>query len=303
MKKIETIDNYKDIPKYNFKKDDLFELLFLSTVWCNMKCLFCCEQWKDKNISMEKWFKHIKNIVNKLGVKLIDINWGEPLLRWNEYIFSLIKKIKSELNVAVSISSNITKLDEELLLNISPYIDIFNVSLHWYSNETNDYLMGKSWVTSKIKDNIEKIIDVWIETHVTCVVVNENKEELPQLAEWCDRNGVTSLCMNVMFWRWKWKEFQLNNQPNSEELEKIRETLSKKNPNLNVYVNHSYIWQCILLRPNWDLVGVPSNPKSEDDWQIYIWNALDTDINHKWNNYPHKDWHYRYNKKKFYIYI
>lgn len=298
---IEESNIEKDLKKsYQFNKWDLFEVLFLATVWCNLKCSFCCEQWNEENVDPDISINNVLNLAKELNFKLVDINWGEPLLRGINTIKKFINTFKENwLNV--SISSNGVLLTDEFVEFLKDKIDIFNISLHGNNNETNDWLMWKKWVSEIIKRNIQKLIEKNIDVHVTCVVVNKNITEIESLAKRCKDNWVKTLCLNRVFGRWKGIDLLQEEQPDSDDLNIIHQKVSKEyeDDNFHIYINHSHIGQCILLRPDWNVSWAPKDPRSSEDWLIKIWDIWKDNMANEWEKYNYSENHFLYNKEKF----
>jgi len=299
---IHTMLSHKNL-HFDFKEWDLFELLFLASVGCNLKCEFCCEQWKEKNALEDVAINNVLSVWKALWIKLIDINWGEPLLVWASSIKNMTNTFLENW-FDVSVSSNSLLLTDDLIAFFKDKLSIFNVSLHAYSNDLNDRIMWMKWITEIVKNNIWKLVSVWIPVHVTCVVINENINEVFDLAKWCSDSWVATLCLNRVFWRWRWSDVLKERQPDSQDLDSllawIKNTISSNE--LHMYINYSHIGQCVLLRPDGSLTWAPKDPRSSQDWLIPIWNALDEDIVKKWNEYEYRLNHYKYCFDKFSLY-
>lgn len=285
------------------KYNDLFEVLALLTLRCNCACTFCCEKGLEKNDTIEEFISYI-GILKSLGVKVFDINGGEPLLRRLEIPIILDRVVEAGLQP--SISSNLTLLKEEDVAIFKKYNVLVNCSLHGKNSKTNDGLMGKIGAYDSIIKNIKLLTDNDIEVHVTSVVVKENFEEMESIAKWCYESKVRTFCMNVVFGRGNGKNvLSKDRQPNRREVISLRDKIRQQYDlsKFNIYVNESRIGQCILLRPGGGLFGAPSNPRTSEDGLINIGNIKDRDIIEKWKQYQYKDSHFFYNTEKFSPYI
>jgi len=107
--------------KYTLNGENLFEALFLTTVKCNAKCIFCCETGTEEDSPIDEMLKYIDPLVNKLGVKIIDMNGGEPLLRNHRNILQLMEKVNL-CGARSSISSNIIALKNDFIKEMKPYV-------------------------------------------------------------------------------------------------------------------------------------------------------------------------------------
>ena len=281
------------------RSDAPFEVLFLLTTKCNLRCTFCCEQGTELNREIHQMSQYVRPLVNDLGVTLIDLNGGEPLLRKKADILNLLKIIANQ-DALASISTNALILDEQYVRELSQYTPIVNVSLHGVNYSTHDKLVRVPCAHDKIIKNIRRLITHDIDVHVTSIVLNENINEMPALAELCYKEGAETFCMNVLFGRGRGKNILHEQHQTVATLLPLRDALRKQyGKSLHIYVNESNVGQCVLVRPNGLLVGAPQNPKCANDGLISIGDVLDKDISEKWNSYAHKENHRTYNREKF----
>ena len=84
--------------KINFtlNQHNLFEAILLTTIKCNAKCIFCCEQGTEPEIPIEKMLKYIKPLVKSLGASIVDIELGTVNLK--EAVNSIKKRAKCLLS-------------------------------------------------------------------------------------------------------------------------------------------------------------------------------------------------------------
>lgn len=135
---------------------------------CNRKCQYCYGPQKEYEISTKEAFK-IVDILEKIGVKVVGITGGEPLLRAD--IVDIFKYIKSK-NMAVCLSTN-CDLYKKYRKIIVKYVDAVGVPIDGSSEDIHDLLKGKGNFTSvmyALKDmyknsNIKFRVGTVITTH------------------------------------------------------------------------------------------------------------------------------------------
>ncbi len=287
---------------YSLNEEDMFEALFLMTLKCNADCDFCCEQGLEKDEDLGKLIDYIDPLVNILGVKIIDLNGGDPLRRRKKDLVEIAKKT-NEAGARASISTNSLALTESFLDQVRPYMDIVNVSLHGAKEETHDYHMNVPGSHQRITKNIELLVNKGFDVHVSSVMLNDNVNEAPEMAKLCYDSGVKSYCMNLLFGRGKGGDLLDEEQPSREKLLTIRDSLREKYDSMNIYVNESHIGQCILVRPDGMLTGAPQNPNEKFDGLIEICKVMDHNLREKWEEYPFIENHHKYNREKFKRYL
>ncbi|AMM40843.1 radical SAM protein [Candidatus Desulfofervidus auxilii] len=108
------------------------------TSGCNRKCQYCYGPQIEYEISTKEAFK-IVDIFEEIGVKVVGITGGEPLLRTD--IIDIIKYIKSK-NMAVCLSTNcdLYKKYRKLILE---FVDAAGIPVDGSSENIHDLLKGK----------------------------------------------------------------------------------------------------------------------------------------------------------------
>ena len=119
--------------------------------YCNYGCKFCYAPLRDQRekerISKDEGFIILQNIAG-YGVEKINFVGGEPML--NPHIDDWIIEAK-ELGLVTSIVSNGTKMTEEWLLRMAPYLDWLGLSID-ASNDEIHTRIGRGRI-GEIRDN------------------------------------------------------------------------------------------------------------------------------------------------------
>lgn len=168
-KKQKYIDNYDSYPSAKEAKNTKNKypaVTFLSSVLCNLKCVYCyadqgnynhiCEQ---NTFTFENYLKAYKTVMAEYGgIKNICFFGGEPLLDFKEikkFVEYLHEHVKKEVLPSFSVGSNGTILDDEILDFMSKYHILFGTSLDG-SKQFND--------KSRYGDGINSVYDKVINT-------------------------------------------------------------------------------------------------------------------------------------------
>ena len=119
------------------------------TMRCNLKCAICYsgahKPIVQERMKEELTFEEYKMVVDKLygmGVRIFDISGGEPLLC--EFIYDLIRYIKSYRDTQIYLVSNGTLIEKELskIAEVITMIDRFQISIDSSNKEIHDEMRG-----------------------------------------------------------------------------------------------------------------------------------------------------------------
>jgi len=159
--------------------------------YCNYACSFCyaplTEQRLMERLTEEEGIKLIQNL-SSCGVEKINFVGGEPML--HRHLDAWIIAAKS-CGLTTSIVSNGTKMTEEWLTKMRPYLDWLGLSID-ASNDEMHALMGrglKGEIASGVSKHLERSKEVWqiarglgyglkLNTVVTSVNVDDDMSEL-----------------------------------------------------------------------------------------------------------------------------
>jgi len=159
--------------------------------YCNYECSFCyaplTEQRLMPRLSEEEGASMIEDLSSS-GVEKINFVGGEPML--HPHLEAWIVAAKS-CGLTTSIVSNGTKMTEEWLTKMRPYLDWLGLSID-ASNDEMHALMGrglKGEIASGVSKHLERSKEVWqiarglgyglkLNTVVTSVNVDDDMSEL-----------------------------------------------------------------------------------------------------------------------------
>jgi len=165
---------------------------FIVTSACNFNCIYCHNEWEEKEKPFEKIDKElIESIISsakELGASKIDITGGEPLLEINRV--KIILEISKKQNLWTSITTNGFYLKENLdelkkcgLKEIHIHIPSLN------SEKYREIMRGNSdldKVLDAIKSSVEVISKVMINIPIEKGV---NDKEIPEMIEYFGKIG------------------------------------------------------------------------------------------------------------------
>ena len=179
QKYLDNYDAYPDVKEAKKPEDRYPVLTFLSSVLCNLKCVYCyadhgnynhiCEQ---NTFTFENYLKAYETVMAEYGgIRNICFFGGEPLLDFKEikkFVVYLNEHVDKDKLPTFSIGSNGTILDDEILDFMEEYHILFGTSLDG-SKQFND--------KSRIGDGIDSVYDKVMETlqrlderNITCVI-------------------------------------------------------------------------------------------------------------------------------------
>jgi len=164
---------------------------------CNLRCRMCnmheqMESMKKQNRQIEidtPLFKKIIKDTKDLGTKTILFLGGEPFLR--EDLFELIKYAKG-FGLNTSLVTNGVLMNEKIIKDcFDAGLDWLTVSIDAASEKVFSQIRGQNFLKT-IVNNIGNLNKLKKQNHkefpkvvVCCTVMNENLEELAQVAELC----------------------------------------------------------------------------------------------------------------------
>ena len=162
--------------------------------YCNYACSFCyaplTEQRLMERLTEEEGIKLIQDL-SSCGVEKINFVGGEPML--HRHLDAWIIAAKS-CGLTTSIVSNGTKMTEEWLTKMRPYLDWLGLSID-ASNDEMHFLMGrglKGEIKSGFSSHLERSKGVWriaqrlgyglkLNTVVTSVNTHDDMSELVKI--------------------------------------------------------------------------------------------------------------------------
>ena len=120
---------------------------------CNLKCVGCYSYDETRNAEEDLDFSEMKNIINKLkvmGVDILVISGGEPLIRKD--LSDIVKYAKCDAEIKqVIVLSNGLFLTEQRALELCNYIDEFSISIDCYNENCVSYIRRENRYQDIIK--------------------------------------------------------------------------------------------------------------------------------------------------------
>jgi len=168
---------------------------------CNLNCRIC-DIWQTSNTKKDIGTPNVKKALlqaRELGIKEIAISGGEPLLRKDIFdIFNYARDLKIKhlgiLTNGILIEESIEKLKPYLLDNtISPVL-----SLDSLKAEIHNYVRNSNVAWQKVTKSLETLSLLkkeypQINFNVITIILNQNLEELLDIANFIKNLGVNSL--------------------------------------------------------------------------------------------------------------
>lgn len=171
---------------------------------CNFDCKMCYVRKTQKEVdtslrkimSCEEWIALAKQMKEE-GMLYLLLTGGEPFL-WPDFW-----KLYSELvkmGFVITINSNGSLINEkvvEMLLENPP--SRINITLYGASNETYERLCGVKNVFTRVKNNIDTLINVGIAVKINCSLTPINKNDLEDIVEFAKKRDLIVDIATYMF--------------------------------------------------------------------------------------------------------
>lgn len=200
---------------------------------CNARCEFC--YMKDYRDIMEhnddsffnNYLSSLRNLIEKIDGKnpiSLDITGNEPTLNVER-----LKRILCELKESglknkfcrVTMTTNGTNL-KEIIPYLDGVVDYVNISVHDYSLENRQKIMGfKTFTQNEYRELINQLNNIGVTVSATAVIyrpINDFKQWFDSFVEWCENTGFISLRLRCdVFWKQnylfdEYMEYGLNNK-------------------------------------------------------------------------------------------
>lgn len=158
-----------------FKREEMKPIIvdWQITPKCTRKCEFCYGSKREEELNTKDIF-YIIDILNDIGVKVIDITGGEPLIRKD--IAKIIKYIKSK-NIAVCLSTNCDRYKENRN-TILEYVDALGIPIEGSNKSIHDRLRGYGNFKSIMFSLNDAFSNSNIKFRINTVITNQNYFDL-----------------------------------------------------------------------------------------------------------------------------
>ncbi|MEA3229658.1 MAG: radical SAM protein [archaeon] len=252
---------------------------------CDLHCIYCSESGHIPEPSGNRLAEMIENLN---GVDRIIISGGEPTL--HKDLFSVLKLCKKNFNI-VAMASNAINIDLGLAKKLSGYVDYIDVTID-----------GPRNIHNKIRGSYDRIIrGLWnlkqagVEFSIVAVLLEENKEHMPYIAQIADTLGAKKLKILSPIPKGRGKTI-VSKRLGSEEIVELFENLKKKKESLGWNVRITMTdWEMIreghalLIHPDGEVVASPVWTK--ESCVESLGNILDGPVKQIWDRYPYKKNH------------
>ena len=176
---------------------------FELTPVCNMDCKMCyvrlsrqAQEAIQPLADAPRWLK-LAQEAKDAGMLYLLITGGEPFLHPQ---FRQILEGLHKMGFLITINSNGTMIDEAAIqwLKTCPPVRI-NISLYGASNETYTRLCSNSKGFTQVTNAIRLLKEAGISVKLNCSLTPHNAEELPQMAEFANKNDLILQVATYMF--------------------------------------------------------------------------------------------------------
>lgn len=155
-------------------------------IWfaCNNHCKFCV-QWDKRLQYKQRTLEEIKKIIKEEydnWCRWVVFTGWEPTI--HEWLVDAIKFARTIWYQIIQIQSNwrTFKNMDYLKSLIAAWVTEFWPSIHWFYQETHDYLVQSPWAWQEVIEWIKNLRLLWQNIIINSVITKRNYEEIPKLA-------------------------------------------------------------------------------------------------------------------------
>jgi len=217
--------NELDLIRFRNKRDVYLNSIYLLTInptlECNFNCWYCYEH-KKKGHMLENMknriILHVKNLVENKLISGVSLSWfgGEPLLYFNEIVYSLSMRIKdicetNEMKFYNSITTNGYLLNENMISKIEKIsISKYQITLDGNEKKHNESrnISGKP-TFNKIIQNSNKLSEM--ENILITVRVNYHEDKI-NMEKIIDKFSIKAREVIVFDFQKIWQIHKVNNE-------------------------------------------------------------------------------------------
>lgn len=208
------------------------EVSIYPTSICQLSCSFCYYEEKKKLYKNDFEIGMLKRVLKDLKdfqVLYLSILGGEPTKY--THIVELLNFIR-DIKFKTTITTNALNISDELFDAIvnNPYLRV-SVSLQSINDNTNELLTGVK-ATPVIK-NILRLINAGKEVSINTVCTIQSMDELFELVDFCEENGISNFALNAYQDSKSNKHFNHSFKEYREISEKICEYIEEKGYNVS----------------------------------------------------------------------
>ncbi len=239
-----------------FRKIHPFEIQAYVTTKCNQKCVFCiCPYVKKESLTTEQW-KDIIHRLGSLGTLRFKIQGGEPTLRKD--FRELSKESQASGMITAAVSNGIMLVKRPELLD---YLDELVISLDSPREPVNDSIRGEGAYRKAVKA-IDLALERGIRTFVNMVLIRDNKSDIEDMLEFCERKGVLLNVQPAMFDRKYFADKDHKIALSNDEIQKIHLRLAELKRQGKGFIFSAWVYQKAANWTNYDKYTIQSKGNS-----------------------------------------
>ncbi len=193
------------------------------TLFCNERCNFCYIgnrlDNKINGLSRTNAIRIMDELVEN-GIFSLSILGGEPLLYKD---LGWLLDIAHKRDLIISISSNGTIYDEELINKIIEYNISFSLSFHSHLPEIHANIVNNNIALNKELNFLDRAIDKGLRTHITTLITKSNKDSILETIEFLCNKGIRAITL----FHWSKSDFGSINQNYGVDFWEFKEILKK----------------------------------------------------------------------------
>lgn len=213
-------DHFKEHPH-------LVSLQIETTTRCNERCVHCYIPHPDKIREMNvEMYADVLRQADKMGLLNLTLSGGEPMSHSH---FCELLRIAGQFDFSVSIMSNLTLLNDEIL-DVMKKIRVGSVAVSLYSMrpEIHDSITLLPGSQEKTLCAIEKLIENDIPVQINCPVMKENSQDADGVLTWAAAHKIHAVTDTVMMARYDRSNDNLEHRLNLEEIAPIIQSILNK---------------------------------------------------------------------------
>lgn len=194
---------------------------------CNERCIHCyIPHHIKKQIMSEDLFYRILNQLKSMGIVSLGISGGEAMShpKFKEFI-----KAVKELNVNISLLTNLTLLTDEIVSLFEKSRITVIPSLYSLNEEHHDYITQVKGSCKKTIEGILKLVEHSIPVEINCPIMNANKDDVIELIHWAKKKHIVVKTDNCIIARCDRSTDNLENRLSISDLERIDKLLIDEN--------------------------------------------------------------------------
>ena len=248
---------------------------------CNLGCIHCFANKKDKDLDYMEWQKIIQNSVDE-GENSISITGGEPLLFPS--FFEIFRVIEPK-NTKITLDTNGTLIDENNINYLKKYFKLVRVSIYGYEdNECLKITNNKFFRYQKVIDAIKLLSDNNIKIQVNIPLFNENIKHLDEIIFDLSKYNIYEIVLIPILNIGKAKD--MLDIPTENVAKELFDKYSKKT-NLKLRLFKWAEGKHFLVRANGNVYLHPFYVDGKET-DFYLGNIMNSSIDNLWANVEEK---------------